>query len=383
MAEAAFERSAEPPEVGRFSGFDHVLFWVGNAKQAASYYITRFGYQPYAYSGLETGNREYTTHVIKMDKIVLAFCSPMSGEEETINAHIKLHGDGVKDVAFTVDDPAGLYEKAISRGAISVRAPEELKDENGTVTVASIQTYGETIHTFVNRDNFTGHFLPGFKAVTEDDPINSLFEPMNLLYIDHVVGNQAEGDMEPTADWYTKMLDFHRFWSVDENVMHTEFSALRSVVVADWDETVKMPINEPAPGKRKSQIQEYVDYYAGAGVQHIALRTEDIITTVRLLKARGVKFLDINDTYYEMLKKRLEASPIDVAEDLAVIQELKILVDFDDKGYLLQLFTKPVEDRPTLFFEIIQRRNNQGFGVGNFKALFESIELEQQRRNNL
>ena len=252
MAETAFERSAEPPEVGRFSGFDHVLFWVGNAKQAASYYITRFGYQPYAYSGLETGNREYTTHVIKMDKIVLAFCSPMSGEEETINAHIKLHGDGVKDVAFTVDDPAGLYEKAISRGAISVRAPEELKDENGTVTVASIQTYGETIHTFVNRDNFTGHFLPGFKAVTEDDPINSLFEPMNLLYIDHVVGNQAEGDMEPTADWYTKMLDFHRFWSVDENVMHTEFSALRSVVVADWDETVKMPINEPAPGKRKS-----------------------------------------------------------------------------------------------------------------------------------
>lgn len=296
---------------------------------------------------------------------------------------MKKHGDGVKDVAFRVDDARGIYEKAVSRGAKGVREPEELKDENGSVIVATVQTYGDTLHTFVQRVDYTGPFLPGYKASTYVDPINDLIPQPKLDRVDHVVGNQPDLEMEPTAQWYEKMLDFHRFWSVDDTMLHTEYSSLRSIVMADFDEVIKMPINEPAPGKRKSQIQEYVDYYGGAGVQHIALKTEDIISTIENLTSRGVEFLTIPDTYYENLKKGLEESPVKVTEDLEVLQKYKILIDYDDKGYLLQIFTKPVEDRPTLFFEIIQRRNHNGFGAGNFKSLFESIELEQERRGNL
>jgi 4-hydroxyphenylpyruvate dioxygenase len=282
-----------------------------------------------------------------------------------------------------VDDAAGIHDKAVSRGAKSVRAPETLKDENGSVIVASVATYGDTVHTFIQRVDYTGPFLPGFKPHHLKEKFNSVMTPIELNEVDHCVGNQPDLQMEAAASWYEKMLDFHRFWSVDDSIIHTEYSSLRSIVVADFDEKIKMPINEPANGKRKSQIQEYVEYYGGAGVQHIALSTGDIIKTVTALSERGVEFLTIPDAYYERLRKGLEHAGIQVQEDIATLQKLKILVDYDDKGYLLQIFTKPVEDRPTLFYEIIQRRNHQGFGAGNFKSLFESIEIEQARRGNL
>jgi 4-hydroxyphenylpyruvate dioxygenase len=370
------------PEVGTFYGFDHIRFYVSNAKQASSFYTSRFGFHRVAYQGLETGNRDYCTHVVKQGRIILVFTSPLNPGESLINDHIKKHGDGVYDVAFTVDDARGIWEKATSRGATSVREPEELKDSNGSVVVASVRTYGDTVHTFVQRTDYTGVFLPGFKEV-EDDIINSHFAPMNLDFIDHIVGNQPDDEMTPTVEWYTRMLDFHRYWSVDDKQILTEFSALRSIVVADYDEVVKMPINEPAPGLKKSQIQEYVEYYGGPGVQHIALNTQDIIAAITALKNRGVEFLKVPEHYYSNLRARLAHSPVQVMEDMNTIQELNILIDFDDAGYLLQIFTKPVEDRPTLFFEVIQRHNNDGFGIGNFKALFEAIEQEQQVRGNL
>ena len=243
--------------------------------------------------------------------------------------------------------------------------------------VASVKTYGDTIHTFVQRDKYNGAFMPGYTAHHMTEPLNKLLPPCDLRYIDHCVGNQPDGEMEPVAEWYEKMLDFHRFWSVDDKMIHTNYSSLRSVVVADFDEKVKMPINEPANGMRKSQIQEYCDYYGGAGVQHIAMRTENIVETVSAMKARGIEFLSkIPDTYYDNLRKGLQNVGLEVQEDIDILQQHKILVDYDEKGYLLQLFTKPLEDRPTFFLEVIQRRNHQGFGAGNFKALFEAIEAE-------
>lgn len=378
-----YEKPTERPEVGVFYGFDHVRFWVGNAKQAASFYTSRFGFEHVAYQGLETGERDYCTHVIRNNDIVYAFTTALQPGNETFYKELEVHGDGVKDVAFRVDDARGIYEKAVSRGAKSVKEPEELKDEHGSVIVASVQTYGDTIHTFVQRVDYNGPFLPGFKKSEVQEPINDLIDMPSFERIDHVVGNQPDLEMEPTAQWYEKMLDFHRYWSVDDSMIHTEYSALRSIVMCDFDEIVKMPINEPAPGKRKSQIQEYVDFYGGPGVQHIAMKTDDIIATIENMRKRGVEFLTIPDTYYENLRKGLAESPIEVKEDLEILQKNKILIDYDDQGYLLQIFTKPVEDRPTLFFEVIQRRNHNGFGAGNFKSLFESIELEQERRGNL
>jgi len=282
-----------------------------------------------------------------------------------------------------VDDVRKIYAKAIERGAKSVLAPTELKDEHGSVWIATIQTYGDTVHTFVERQNYKGVFLPGYQPLTHTDPLSSLLPSPNVRYIDHIVGNQGDGEMEGVAKWYENVLDFHRFWSVDDKQIHTEYSSLRSIVVTDWDERIKMPINEPAEGKKKSQIQEYVEYHGGAGVQHIALETPDIIHTVTTMRKRGTEFLTVPRAYYDNLRKRLEKSPVQIKEDLNKIAELDILVDFDDKGYLLQIFTKPVEDRPTLFYEIIQRHNHNGFGAGNFKALFESIEREQALRGNL
>ena len=294
------------------------------------------------------------------------------------------HGDAVKDVAFTVDDAAGIYTKATERGAESVRAPETLVDEHGSVIVASVKTYGDTIHTFVQRVDYKGPFLPGYKAHPMKEVLNELLPIPALQHMDHCVGNQPDGDMEPVASWYEKMLDFHRFWSVDDKMMHTTYSALRSTVMADFDENIKMPINEPANGMKKSQIQEYVDYAGGPGVQHIAMRTDDIVETVLRMKARGVQFLDkIPDAYYDRLIIGMKDVGLEVKEDIEVLRREKILVDYDAKGYLLQIFTKPVEDRPTFFLEVIQRRNHQGFGAGNFKALFEAIEAEQELRGNL
>jgi 4-hydroxyphenylpyruvate dioxygenase len=379
-----YEKPTVRPDIGVFHAFDHVTFWVGNAALSASYYTARLGFEYLAYQGLETGNRDFACHVVSNGDVKFAFKTPYSPEgHEEFNAHHNKHGDGVKDVAFHVDDSAGIFKKAVERGAKPVREPHVVKDDDGEVIMSTVQTYGDTTHTFVQRDNFKGVFLPHFKAHPNKEIFNEIMEPTNLLKIDHCVGNQPDGDMEAAASWYEKHLDFHRFWSVDDKMMHTEYSALRSVVVADFDENIKMPINEPANGKRKSQIQEYVDFYGGAGVQHIALRTENIIDAVTRMKARGTKFLVIPPTYYDNLRVKLAECGTKVKEDLDVIQKLNILMDYDDKGYLLQIFTKPMQDRPTFFVEIIQRNGHQGFGAGNFKALFEAIEIEQGKRGNL
>jgi len=378
----SYERKGEAPEL-RYKGFDHVHFWVSNAKQAAAWYVLRMGFEYLAYRGLETGSRDVATWVVKQNDIIFAFSSPLNPTKNELGERIAIRGDAVKDIAFAVDDVRKIYAKAIERGAKSVLAPTELKDEHGSVWIATIQTYGDTVHTFVERQNYKGVFLPGYQPLTHTDPLSSLLPSPNVRYIDHIVGNQGDGEMEGVAKWYENVLDFHRFWSVDDKQIHTEYSSLRSIVVTDWDERIKMPINEPAEGKKKSQIQEYVEYHGGAGVQHIALETPDIIHTVTTMRKRGTEFLTVPRAYYDNLRKRLEKSPVQIKEDLNKIAELDILVDFDDKGYLLQIFTKPVEDRPTLFYEIIQRHNHNGFGAGNFKALFESIEREQALRGNL
>lgn len=370
--------------------FDHARFVVGNALQAATFYVARFGFEPFAYAGLETGSRELATHVIRQGNILFSFetalqpASKAGAPGKAAAAELGEHGDHVKDVAFTVDDARAVWQQAVDRGAESARDPEELEDDDGKVVMAAVRTYGNVVHTFVERKAYTGVFLPGFKRTDEKDPLSEITPPVGLEFIDHVVGNQPDQQMVPVVEWYEKMLGFHRFWSVDDKVLHTEYSSLRSTVMASKNEMVKLPLNEPAESKKKSQIQEYVDFYSGAGVQHVALRTENIIDAITHLRARGLKFLRVPDTYYELLRERLAAQDkFKVAEDLDVVQKLGILLDFDDEGYLLQLFTKPLEDRPTLFFEIIQRRNNQGFGIGNFKSLFESIEREQELRGNL
>eukprot|EP00161_Ancyromonas_sigmoides_P016733 TRINITY_DN44_c0_g1_i2.p2 TRINITY_DN44_c0_g1~~TRINITY_DN44_c0_g1_i2.p2 ORF type:complete len:387 (-),score=214.39 TRINITY_DN44_c0_g1_i2:43-1203(-) len=365
------------------TGFDHVTLWVGNAKQAATYYCARLGFQAVAYAGLETGSREHVTHVVRQGGITIALTSALQPGNDEMGRHLVTHGDGVKDVAFAVDDVDKVFARALEHGATVVMKPRVLEDGDGSVKLAAVRSYGDTIHTFVDRSAYTGVFLPGFRAVDEADPLLALLPPVNLYRIDHCVGNQPDGEMLPAVQWFVDKLGFHRFWSVDDKDIHTEFSSLRSVVVADFHENVKMPINEPAEGKRKSQIQEYVDFYGGAGVQHIALKTEDIITSVRALKARGLKFLNIPDSYYDLMRQKLAKSSVQVAEEIDTLQELKILIDYDEGGYLLQIFCQPVEDRPTLFYEIIQRRNHEGFGAGNFKSLFESIEIAQAERGNL
>jgi len=374
------------PDRGRFISFDHIEWWVGNAKQAASYYCARLGFQPLAYKGLETGSRKVACHAVKQESVVFVFKSPYepdSAESTIMGPHLVKHGDGVKDVAFTVEDLDGIVQKAREKGAKIVKEIWSESDEGGTVRFATVQTYGDTTHTLVERGDYKGKFLPGYKDPMADDVLLQMLPCCGAEFIDHVVGNQPDLHMEDAVAWYEKNLMFHRFWSVDDTQMHTEFSALRSTVMANYEETIKMPLNEPAIGKKKSQIQEYVDYYGSAGVQHIAIRSENIIESIKALKARGTHFLNIPDTYYKELRKRLANSPVQVTEDMDMLQKLKILVDYDDNGYLLQIFTQPVQDRPTVFIEIIQRRNHQGFGAGNFKALFQCIEIDQRRRGNL
>lgn len=379
----SYTKPTQRPDGGHYLGYDHIHFYVSNAKQVAAYYVLRFGFEYLAYRGLETGSRDVATHVVRQNKIILAFSSPLNPKETKMGHRIMITGDAVKDVAFAVENCRAIFEKAVKRGAVAVMEPIEEKDEFGSVVRATVKTYGDSVHTFVQRNEYKGAFLPGYVAVNRKDPLATLLPSPELLFVDHVVGNQPDLKMVEACDWYERCLDFHRFWSVDDKQIHTEYSALRSIVMTDFDEVIKMPINEPAQGKRKSQIQEYVDYHGGAGVQHIALNTEDIVKAVSNLKARGLDFLTVPKTYYTDLRKRLDKSPTQVKEDLAVLEALNILVDFDDKGYLLQIFTKPVEDRPTLFYEVIQRRNHQGFGAGNFKALFESIERDQALRGNL
>jgi len=373
------------PAQGRFFGFHHLEFFVSNAKQVSDWYCHRFGFQKVGYKGLETGSRDFASHVIQQGKVVFVFTSALNPQASSsaFSEWLAQRGDAVKDVGFKCDNPARIYEFAVQKGAKSVMKPTTLKDEHGTVIVAKIETYGGVIHSLINDDNYSGVFMPGYKKVEDVDPMYEKLNHVGLGFIDHCVGNQPDNEMENVCNWYQNTLNFHRFWSVDDSQVHTQYSSLRSIVMTDFDETIKMPLNEPADGMRKSQIQEYVEYHGGAGVQHIALNTPDILTAVSALRSRGMKFLTIPAAYYDNLRKRLANSPITVEEDLKKIQEQNILVDFDDQGYLLQIFTEPVEDRPTLFLEIIQRAGNQGFGIGNFKALFTSIEMAQEKRGNL
>ena len=370
------------PQGGRFLSFDHLTFYVGNAKQAASFYISRMGFEPLGYQGLETGHRRFAKHAVKQNRIVFVFVSAYNAGDEEHGKHLMQHGDGVKDVAFEVEDLDVIFSVAQERGAQVVRDIWEEKDEYGSVRLAQIKTYGDTTHTFVERKNYRGPFLPGFRSVPKD-VLSAHLPPAKLDFIDHVVGNQPDLQMESVAAWYERILQFHRFWSVDDSQIHTEYSALRSIVMANYEETVKMPINEPAKGKKKSQIQEYVEFYGGAGVQHIALNTSDIINAIRNLRARGMEFLTIPDSYYEILEENLKHSRTKIKEDMKILKELNILIDYDEDGYLLQIFTKNMQDRPTLFLEVIQRHNHNGFGAGNFKSLFTAIEIEQAKRGNL
>lgn len=380
----SYTNKGEKPEKGRFVSFHHITFWVGNAKQAAGFYCNKFGFEPFAYKGLETGSREMVSHAIRQNKIIFVFQSALNPGNREMMEHLGKHGDGAKDIAFQVEDCDFLVKKAKEHGAVVVKEPWIEGDSNGKVKYAILKTYGDTTHTLVEYlSPFRGCFLPGYKEPLFSDPLLRKLPLVNLNFIDHIVGNQPDDEMVPVADWYQKCLMFHRYWSVDDKQIHTNYSSLRSIVVANYEETIKMPINEPAPGNRKSQIQEYVDYYGGAGVQHIALNTSDIIQSVTTLKGRGMEFLNTPDSYYDQLKEKLKTAKIKVHEDMKKIQELKILIDFDDKGYLLQIFTKPVQDRPTLFLEVIQRHNHYGFGAGNFKSLFEAIECDQDARGNL
>jgi len=360
-------------------GTDYVEFYVGNAKQAAHFYKTAFGFQSFAYKGLETGSKDTVSYVLKQDKIRLVLTTPLNSNH-LINDHIVKHGDGVKVVALWVDDARKSYEETTKRGARSYMEPIVETDEYGEVVRAGIYTYGETVHMFVERKNYNGVFMPGFTEWKSDyNP-----EPVGLKYIDHMVGNVGWGEMNTWVKWYEEVMGFVNFLSFDDKQIHTEYSALMSKVMSNGNGRIKFPINEPAEGKKRSQIEEYLDFYEGPGVQHIAVATDDIITTVSALRARGVEFLSIPpEEYYRAVPGRLEEFSHELREDIETLKGLGIMIDADEEGYLLQIFTKPVEDRPTLFFEIIQRMGARGFGAGNFKALFESIEREQAKRGTL
>ena len=355
-------------------GTDYVELYVGNAKQAAHYYKTAFGFQTLAYAGPETGVRDRVSYVLVQDKIRLVLTCALSSSH-TIAEHHRKHGDGVKVLALWVEDAYSAYEETMKRGGKSYMEPITLTDDNGEVRMSGIHTYGEVVHVFVERKNYKGVFMPGFiPATSKYNP-----ESLGLKYVDHCVGNVGWNQMNPWVKFYEDVLGFKNILSFDDNDISTEYSALMSKVMSNGNGYVKFPINEPAEGKKKSQVEEYLDFYEGEGVQHIAVATDNIVDTVTKLQNRGVEFLTIPNNYYDDLLSRV--GPIE--EDLAPLKELGILVDRDDEGYLLQIFTKPVEDRPTLFFEIIQRKGAKSFGKGNFKALFEALELEQDARGNL
>jgi len=356
------------------NGTDYVELYVGNAKQASHYYRTAFGFQPLAYAGLETGIKDHCSYVLVQDKIRLVLTTPFDSKSE-ISDHIKKHGDGVKVIALWVDDATGAFEETTSRGAKPYMEPRVEEDENGRVVRSGIHTYGDTVHIFVERKDYKGLFLPGFTAWdAEYKP-----EPTGLKFIDHMVGNVGWGEMNKWADFYNNVMGFANLITFDDKDISTQFTALMSKVMTNGNGRIKFPINEPAEGLKKSQIEEYLDFYGGAGCQHVAVATDDIIHTVGEMKKRGVDFLYVPGSYYDTIRDRVG----EIDEDMMKLKELGIMVDRDEEGYLLQIFTKPIEDRPTLFFEIIQRKGAISFGKGNFKALFESIEAEQARRGTL
>ena len=355
-------------------GIDHIEFYVGNARQAAHYYKTAFGFQSLAYAGPETGVKDRASYVLAQGKIRLVLTTPLEPTND-IAAHIHLHGDGVKAIAFTVSNSLDAFSETMKRGARLYQMPERKEDEHGEVIISGIHTYGDTVHLFVERENYSGVFMPGY------EPWNPLFAPdeTGLQYIDHMVGNVGPNEMNNWVDFYTNVMGFSQLVSFDDKDISTGYTALMNKVMSNRSEKIKFSINEPAEGKKKSQIEEYLDYYKGPGVQHIAIGTGNIIETVKALRSRGVDFLYVPTTYYEELQSRVG----EIEEEIADLKKLGILVDRDEDGYLLQIFTKPVEDRPTVFFEIIQRKGARSFGKGKFKALFEAIEREQSARGNL
>ncbi|HZV77070.1 MAG TPA: 4-hydroxyphenylpyruvate dioxygenase [Candidatus Babeliales bacterium] len=355
--------------------WDHVEFYVGNAKQAAYYYMSAFGFDQIAYAGPETGIRNRVSYLLEQNKIRFLLTASLV-PDDPIAKHVVLHGDGVKDIAILVDDARAAFDMAVRGGARVVTEPTVLEDKTGRIVKATIATYGDTVHTFIQRDGYTGIFAPGF--VEERRSIPHARKPA-LQFIDHCVGNVGWGEMDAWGDFYQRVFGFSQLVSFDDKDISTEYTALRSKVMTDPRHRVKFPINEPAQGKKKSQIEEYLDFYRGAGVQHMAIRTDDIAATIHALKANGVEFLETPDSYYEMLEERVGT----IDEAIETLRELRILVDRDDMGYMLQIFTKPLQDRPTLFFEIIQRKGSLSFGKGNFKALFVSIEREQEKRGTL
>ena len=360
-------------------GTDYVELYVGNAKQAAHFYKTAFGFQSLAYKGLETGSKDEVSYVLQQGKIRLVLTTPLNSKS-AINDHLRTHGDGVKVIALWVDDARKAYEETTKRGAKSYFEPKSQSDEFGEIISSGIYTYGETVHVFVERKNYKGVFFPGYVAMESD------YNPPSagLKFIDHIVGNVGWGEMDTWVNWYEEVMGFVNFLSFDDKQIHTEYSALMSKVMSNGNGRIKFPINEPAEAEKRSQIEEYLDFYEGCGVQHLAVATDDIIATVKHLRTNGVEFLPPPpQAYYDAIPKRLGKHMKLMKEDISKLQEFSVLVDADEEGYLLQIFTKPLQDRPTLFFEIIQRMGAKGFGAGNFKALFESIEREQANRGTL
>jgi len=372
----ATPQKPSPPETDflPLQGTDYVEFYVGNAKQAAHFYKTAFGFQSLAYAGPETGIKDRASYVIQQNKLTFVLTTPLR-PEGPIAEHIRKHGDGVKVIALKVGDATSAWQETTKRGGKSYMKPETVSDENGKVVISGIHTYGDTVHLFIERGDYTGPFMPGFRKW------ESAYNPPDagLQYVDHCVGNVGWNQMNPWVKFYEDVMGFRNILSFDDKDISTEYSALMSKVMSNGNGFVKFPINEPAEGKKKSQVEEYLDFYNGEGVQHVAIATKDIVATVTDLQKRGVEFLNIPTTYYHTILDRVGQ----IDEDLEPLSRLGILVDRDNEGYLLQIFTKPVEDRPTLFFEIIQRKGAQSFGKGNFKALFEALEKEQELRGNL
>ncbi len=374
LSEESKDNQDQTQDFMPINGTDYLELYVSNSKQAAYFYQTAMGFSSLAYSGLETGNRETESYVVVQDKIRLVLTSPLRSNSE-IGKHIDKHGDGVKVTALWVDDATKAYNEAMKRGADSYMEPREESDDHGKVVRSGIHTYGEVVHIFVERKEYNGIFLPGYQAW--DSSVES--KSVGLKFVDHMVGNVALGRMNHWVKFYEEVMGFKQIMSFDDKDISTEFTALMSKVMSNGNGRIKFPINEPAPGKKKSQVDEYLEFYEGEGVQHIAVATDDIIATVKDLKSRGIDFLEVPDTYYDVLNERV--GPID--EDIEKLRALKILVDRDDEGYLLQIFTKTVQSRPTMFFEIIQRKGAKSFGKGNFKALFEALEREQELRGTL
>ena len=374
MATSTLPTPAEATDTFPINGTDYIEFYVGNARQAAQYYRSAFGFQLLAYRGPETGVRDRASYLLVQNKVRLVLTSAI-GPDNAIADHVYRHGDGVRDIALWVDDAREAFRLAVERGAKAVHEPEVLRDDHGEVIIAAIHTYGDTIHSLVQRSGYNGPFMPGFRPATSryNPP------PVGLLHVDHCVGNVELGKMDTWVKFYEDVMGFRNLISFDDKDISTEYSSLMSKVVASGNDRIKFPINEPAAGKKKSQIDEYLEFYHGPGVQHLAIATDDIVATVSALQSRGVEFLRVPATYYETVMDRVGT----IDEDLAPLQELGILIDRDDEGYLLQIFSKPVQDRPTVFYEIIQRKGARSFGKGNFKALFEAIEREQALRGNL